>query len=250
MKAAEGDVGFRAQGSGLSKREKVLLGGGLLLASALAWVVTFEVADIVRMGLPGFVALWTVMMAAMMLPSILPVALLFATLSSSRAELGLRPAPVTIFGIGYIATWTLLGVGVGLAKESLGPLASAGGQPLVAAALIVAGAFQLTRWKEFCLGQCRSPMHFFMDHWRDGRTGAALMGAHHGAYCIGCCWGFMVALIALGMMNLVWMVLVAVAVFAEKAAPGGPRLAAVIGGALILAGIALVVATLPPLGGM
>lgn len=250
MKAFDEGVAFRAQRSGLSKRDKVLLAGGLLLASALAWVVTLQAADAAAMGLPGFVTLWTAMMAAMMLPSVLPAALLFATLSSSRAQFGFRPAPVAAFGVGYLAMWALLGLGVGLANERIGFLATAGGTPLVAGALIVAGAFQLTRWKEFCLGHCRSPLHFFMDHWRDGRAGAAIMGAHHGVYCIGCCWGLMLALIALGMMNLVWMVLVAVAVFVEKAVPGGARFAPVLGGALIVTGLVLVVVTLLPFGGM
>ena len=234
----------------LSRRDRVLLGGGLLFVSALAWAVTLQSPKAISVGLPGFVALWTVMMAAMMLPSVLPAVLLFATMAPSRSEFGLRPAPTATFVAGYLAIWSLAGVGAGLAGEGFGSVPSAGGQLLVGGALIAAGVFQLTRWKAFCLSHCRSPMQFFMDHWHDGRNGAVLMGAHHGLYCLGCCWGLMLALIALGMMNPIWMVLVAGAVFVEKVAPRGDRIAAIIGAGLLLAGLSVAMGPLSPLTGM
>ncbi|MFQ5871505.1 MAG: DUF2182 domain-containing protein [Candidatus Geothermarchaeales archaeon] len=248
--AAESDVVHRFQRADLPRRAKVLIGGGLLLVSALAWAVTLQSTNAISMGLPGFVALWTVMMAAMMLPSVLPTVLLFATIAPSRSGFGFPPAPTATFVAGYLAIWSLAGIGVGLAGESFGSVPSTGGQLLIGGALITAGAFQLTRWKAFCLGHCRSPMQFFMDHWHDGANGAVLMGAHHGLYCVGCCWGLMLALIALGMMNPTWMVLVAAAVFVEKVVPRVDRIAAIIGVGLLLAGLSIAIGPLSPLTGM
>ena len=87
--------------------------------------------------------------------------------------------------------------------------------PLVAGAVIAAaGLYQLTPLKSVCLRHCRSPLHFVLHGWRDGRAGAVRMGATHGLYCVGCCWGLMLALFALGVMSLFWMAVVAAVIFA------------------------------------
>jgi predicted metal-binding membrane protein len=78
-----------------------------------------------------------------------------------------------------------------------------------------------------------------MDHWRDGLPGALLMGARHGLYCMGCCWGLMLALIALGMMNLVWMGLIALLIFVENVTPWGERIALLTGVALMITGVGI-----------
>jgi predicted metal-binding membrane protein len=91
-------------------------------------------------------------------------------------------------------------------------------------AIAAAGLYQLTPLKELCLSHCRGPMHFILHGWREGRIGALRMGAEHGLYCVGCCWGLMVILFTLGVMSLFWMAAVAGIIFAEKVLPYGLRL--------------------------
>ncbi len=83
----------------------------------------------------------------------------------------------------------------------------------------------MTPMKRVCLRHCRSPMHYVLGGWRVGTLGALRMGLEHGAYCVGCCWGLMLILFSLGVMSLLWMTVVAGVIFAEKAIPGGWRLA-------------------------
>ena len=218
---------FANQANRLSLRSRLLIGVGLLLISALAWVVSLQQAGGMTMrpvNVPAFVGVWTAMMVAMMLPSELPAVWLFATAAQSRKRFGFRPAPTVAFMAGYLMVWTLMGIGVALLSVIIGPVTEAWSQPIVGCALIIAGVYQVTRWKSLCLGHCRTLLHFFMDHWYDGVTGALRMGAHHGLYCVGCCWGLMLALIALGMMNPAWMGLIALLIFLEKVVPGGQRL--------------------------
>src|SRR6202035_5311743 len=97
--------------------------------------------------------------------------------------------------------------------------------PLIAGgAIVAAGLYQLTPIKRVCLRHCRSPMHYVLGGWRDGTGGALRMGLEHGAYCVGCCWGLMLILFAIGVMSIVWMLVVAGLIFAEKVLPFGDRL--------------------------
>lgn len=239
----------------LSKSVKYLLGGGLLIASIIAWLVSLRAMSAMSSNIPGFVALWAVMMTAMMLPSVTPTIWLFATVAQSRTQFGFPAAPTAIFIGGYLGIWTLTGVGVALIDWASGGWVTmnAWGQVLAGSALIIAGIYQFTRWKVFCLGHCHTPIHFFMEHWRDGLLGAVQMGAHHGLYCLGCCWGLMLALIALGLMNPVWMGVIALLIFIEKVMSTGERFAQFIGAALILAGIGIAFGWIPlvqTIGGM
>jgi predicted metal-binding membrane protein len=179
-------------------RSRLIVGLSLAVISMLAWLASFEFSGEMRMSvdIPSFVGVWTVMMAAMMLPSELPAVWLFAVVAQSRTRFGFRPAPAAALIAGYLMIWALMGIGVAFLSVILGPVMEAQRQPVVGCALIIAGAYQTTRWKSLCLGHCRTPLHFFMDHWRDGVTGALRMGADHGLYCVGCCWGLMLALIA------------------------------------------------------
>jgi predicted metal-binding membrane protein len=99
--------------------------------------------------------------------------------------------------------------------------------------------YQLTPLKERCLGKCRNPVQFFMTHWRPGTAGALRMGATHGAYCVGCCWMLMLILFAVGVMNLAWVALIAAFVFVEKLLPAGRLTSRLAGGALLVAGLAV-----------
>ena len=114
---------------------------------------------------------------------------------------------------------------------------------MAGAALAAAGLYQLTPLKEVCLRHCRGPIRYLARGWREGRLGALRMGAEHGLFCVGCCWGLMLALFALGVMSLFWTALVAAAIFAEKVLPRGERLAA--GLALVLVVLGLLVAFAP-----
>src|SRR5262249_6224294 len=115
--------------------------------------------------------------------------------------------------------------------------------PIVAGtAIAAAGLYQLTPLKRVCLRHCRTPLHFVMHGWREGHAGALRMGGEHGAYCVGCCWGLMVILFALGVMSLLWMAVVAAVVFAEKLLPVGERLSRVLALAFVALGIWVAVA--------
>jgi predicted metal-binding membrane protein len=204
----------------------------LLGAAVTAWVVTVE-----RMrgmdagpgtdlgGLGWYLGIWVTMMAAMMLPSAAPAALHVARLA--------RGLPTLLFGVGYLAVWT----GFGLAAYALFRLATAlepewtawdERGPYLAGGLIVsAGLYELTPLKQLCLRHCRMPLP-------DRR--AVRSGLRYGVHCVGCSGGLMVVLFALGVMSLVWMVVVAAVIFAEKVLPRGVELSRVVVVALIALG--------------
>jgi predicted metal-binding membrane protein len=176
--------------------------------------------------------------------------LLFSRVSGERARRGQADfVPTWIFVAGYLAAWTAYGLaayGIYRAVVSAGTdwLAWDRAGPYVAgAALGLAGLYQLTPLKDVCLRHCRSPLHFLLHDWREGRLGAFVMGAEHGAFCVGCCWGLMLALFALGVMSLFWMAVVAGVILAEKVAPRGDRLARVF--AVALLGLGIWVASAP-----
>jgi predicted metal-binding membrane protein len=190
-----------------------------------------------NLSFPSFLAVWLVMMAAMMAPSVYPTVRLFTVVRGSRLAFGVRPAPVWAFITGYLAAWSVVGLP---AYALLSALPMGMFEPrLKGLALLVAGVYQLTPWKATCLSHCRSPLLFLTHAWRDGRLGAIVMGAHHGVYCVGCCWGLMLVLLALGAMRLEWMVAVAAVVFVEKVVPGGPRIGRALGALLLAAGVAV-----------
>jgi len=113
--------------------------------------------------------------------------------------------------------------------------------PLVSGGLLLAaGVFQWTPLKHACLRGCRSPLSFLMGEWREGTAGAFRMGLRHGAYCVGCCWALMALLFVVGVMNLVWIAVIAVFVMAEKVLPRGELLGHIGGVALVGTGIAVI----------
>jgi predicted metal-binding membrane protein len=190
-----------------------------------------------------FVALWTVMMAAMMLPAAAPMILIFASAQTRRTSVA--TVPTWIFIAGYLLIWAFVGVLVYAAVQigsdvatRLAPLERARWAPLaLGATLVTAGLYQFTPIKRVCLTRCRSPFAFVTLYWRDGRLGALWMGLRHGAYCLGCCWALFAVLVAAGLMSLAWMLLLTVLVFVEKVLPHGQRAASLIGVALIVLGL-------------
>lgn len=193
-------------------------------------------------------SMWLVMMAAMMLPSAMPAILLYShiRMQGDGADLA---APV-LFASGYLAVWACFSLLATLAQfllEWTGFLSSmmeSTSTVLTGALLLLAGLYQLTPLKQACLRACRSPLDFMMLHWQRGRTGALKMGIRHGAYCAGCCWALMFLLFVGGVMNLAWIIGIALYVLLEKLLPGGRGIAGVAGVALIAAGTFLCIASL------
>ena len=223
----------------------------LLLGAALAtWIVTVERMAGMDAG-PGtdlgalgwFLGVWVTMMAAMMLPSVAPMVLVFHRISAERSRRGHSAVPTWVFLTGYLAAWTAYGLvayGVFRAVRAADPAFLAWDRqgPVVAGgAVVAAGVYQLTPLKRACLGHCRSPLHFVMHGWRAGHRGALRMGLEHGAWCVGCCWGLMLILITLGVMSVAWMAVVAGLIFAEKVLPFGERIPRLLAVALIGAGL-------------
>jgi predicted metal-binding membrane protein len=207
---------------------------GLVLLAAIAWAMTgdrmggMDAGPGTDLGGLGFwVTAWVVMMAAMMFPSIAPMVVMQARIEEGKRQQGkaTEAGTTALFVCGYLLTWTavgLLGYAIieGGRALDIGFLAWDSGGPYVAGAVVVAaGLYQLTPLKEVCLRHCRSPMMFLLTRWKPGRIGALGMGVEHGGWCVGCCWGLMAALFALGVMSVGWMVLVAALIAAEKLLP-------------------------------
>jgi predicted metal-binding membrane protein len=207
---------------------------GLILLAAIAWAVTgdrmagMDAGPGTDLGGLGFwVTTWVVMMAAMMFPSIAPMVVMYARIEEGqRARRPPAEAGATaVFVGGYLLTWAAAGlVGYAIIETGraldLGFLAWDSGGPYVAGAVIVAaGIYQLTPLKDVCLRHCRSPMMFLLTRWKPGRAGALHMGVEHGGWCVGCCWGLMAALFALGVMSIGWMAFVAALIAFEKLLP-------------------------------
>jgi predicted metal-binding membrane protein len=192
---------------------------------------------------PLFLAVWVGMMVAMMFPSVVPTALLFATMSAGRQRDGQPVVPTWMFLGGYLAIWSVFGFAaylvsravpaVGMSSPGLRSLS-----PIVGGAILVlAGFYQWSPLKDVCLRHCRSPLGFLLHAWRDGYAGAFRMGFQHGAYCVGCCWSLMLVLFAVGLMNLGWMVLLSAVIFAEKIVRQGPLIGRLAGAGLVAFGV-------------
>jgi predicted metal-binding membrane protein len=223
----------------------------LLGVALVAWIVIYR-----RMhgmdagpgtdlgGLGWYVGIWVTMMAAMMLPSAAPMVLFFSRVNRERAVNDRTAAvPTWIFVGGYLIAWTVYGLAAfavyRVAKELAPHFLSwnRGGRFVAGGALVLAGLYELTPLKDVCLRHCRGPLHFVVGGWRAGILGAMRMGFEHGLYCVGCCWGLMLALFALGAMSLTWMAVIAAVIFAQKVLPMGGRLVPVVAVAFVAIGI-------------
>ena len=242
--------------------ERLLVAGGLIIISVLAWAYTIQMARTMGAHTPvagvmtehgvhhmtGHGAMhsaitphlaawgaeeiwmtfimWAVMMAAMMLPTAIPMVLVFMIVNRRR-ESGSAIVPVWAFTSGYLSTWTVYSAGATIAQWGLlraallSPATLVSGPLLGGILLIAAGIFQWTPWKDACMARCRNPMGFLLTHWRPGNMGAFSLGSRYGFYCVGCCWLLMVLSFALGVMNLVWMAALTVFMLIEKISPVG-----------------------------
>lgn len=190
--------------------------------------------------------MWAVMMAAMMLPSAMPILALYDGALRKRAAGPVAPR-VYAMAAGYLLAWAAFSAGATALQRLLArslvlnPMMEMSGRAAVGITMLLAGTYQLTPWKAICLRQCRSPLAFIMQRWRNGAAGAALMGLEHGTYCLGCCWALMLLLFAGGVMNLTIIVGLTAIVLIEKVSPAGVAVSRALGVALIASGAWLVV---------
>ena len=222
---------------------------GFCLASAgVAWALTIRATTgmgngpgTIGLSLVGFMPLWVAMMAAMMLPSVASAGSMYLRAVKMRSASWLRALRVGLLIVGYLGVWAAFGVLAFVTAWGAGRMAGQAPRAALwtgAAILAVAGLYQVTPLKERCLKQCRSPLGLLLHYGSySGRLRDLRVGIAHGGFCLGCCWGLMVVLFALGVMSLVWMALVALVILAEKALPGGERLAWATAVALVALGV-------------
>jgi predicted metal-binding membrane protein len=252
--------------AGLLRRDRAIILAALLVLTALSWLYLFRLAGrmtAMTMPMAGMAmtmpmpetatpwaaaelalrfTMWWVMMIGMMVPSAAPMILTFGAINQDKRGRGQPFVPTAAFAAGYLIVWggfslaaTL--VQAGLEQAAWMPPMTALASPLLAGVvLLAAGIYQLTPLKSVCLRNCRSPLNFVLNHWREGYGGAIRMGLAHGAYCLGCCWLLMALLFVGGVMNLVWVATIAGFVLLEKLLPLGRWIPRVSGAALVLFG--------------
>jgi predicted metal-binding membrane protein len=195
-------------------------------------------------GFSTLFPMWAVMMAAMMLPTMVPSLRSYEDLMASAN--GTRAGWIgvlmgySVVWVGFAALIALVQVGL-LASGFVDKLGIATSTWFAGALLIAVGAFQFSRTKEVCHGVCHSPAMYFLGHWRTGAAGGVRMGLGLGAYCVGCCWGFMALGFVGGVMSLLWMGLATIFMVVEKLPQVGHYVTKPMGFALILAGVAVIV---------
>lgn len=230
----------------------VVTAGALVVITAIAWarVVSSAMTPDPMQGMImaptlfdglAYVGGWTVMMAAMMLPSAIPMIGLYAATQRHAGSPIRSTLAVALFTFVYLGVWAATGVPMYVASTLLAAGSATALRYGVAAVLVVAGLFQISPLKQTCLRHCRSPLGFLLGHWRPGWRGGLAMGWAHAVYCLGCCWALMVVLVMAGAMGLAWVLLISAAVAAEKLLPGGGWIARGVGVALVLLGLAVAI---------
>src|SRR5215471_3789693 len=237
------------------QREHVLFLALLLILAAASWALLIwlsRIANTMSMGLTMgmgaalFLAIWVVMMVAMMFPATAPMNLTFARVQRERHG-GHAFVPTWVFVGAYLLIWTLFGVLAYLGANAASELARTVPWLMLNAArigggiLVLAGIYQFTPLKRLCLAKCCVRQNFLLDGWQDGRAGAFRMGLSHGLYCLGANWLLFVLLFPLGLMNIAAMAVLTVLIFAEKVFPQAERIAWIAGLALILYGTLVIV---------
>jgi predicted metal-binding membrane protein len=216
-------LGVRA-GDGQALRHDALLGPG-----GPPWPVALALS----------LAIWQVMIGAMMLPTSLPLVWLFARMSRGQARPRLA---LGAFLAAYAAVWTAFALVAFAADAALHALAGRSAELsdrpwlLVGLALVLAGAFQFSPLKEQCLRECLHPVSFLLRYYQRGLGAAWRLGVRHGLFCLGCCWALMLVMFAVGMGSLAWMLALSGVMLVEKTSRRGRRLVPLVGAALLLAG--------------
>jgi predicted metal-binding membrane protein len=240
-----------------SRQERVVVLAGLLLVVAAGLFATVWSGKVLMMmdaggfayGLLLFV-MWWAMMMAMMLPSAAPAILTYASIRRGMADKSGPQSPLAVFVSGYVAIWTLFSAAaVVLQLATHGTIALTGMFALTSnllggVLLLAAGAYQFTPFKSACLHHCQSPFMYFARNWKNTASGVFGLGLRHGFYCLGCCWVLMLLLFYGGVMELSWIIGLALFVTAEKLLPAIGPLRHLSGAGLILWGVYVIVAAL------
>ena len=249
------------------RRDRFIILAGLAAITVLAWAYVFYLAaqmagmdmNMAAMSqiqpwgpadlLLTFI-MWSVMMVAMMTPSASPMVLTFAKINRQRESQQQPLVSTGVFLLGYLLIWvgfsalaTAFQWGLRSAAV-LSPMMVTTSPILGGMILVLAGAFQFTPLKHVCLAQCRTPMGFILAEWREGRTGALIMGLKDGRFCLGCCWFLMALLFVAGVMNLLWVAAIAAFVLIEKVTPAGERVGRIAGLLLVVWGVWILSSTL------
>jgi predicted metal-binding membrane protein len=243
---------------GLSFVDAAPAWGALVILAVAAWFVTVAQArgmgigpGTMGMDLPIFVGTWVVMMAAMMFPSVAPVTILWTRTIYRKETGGARARRISEFVTGYLVAWTAFGLvafAALVATGRLAELAPDAARWLGVGIFVLAGIYQLTPLKDVCLRHCRSPIAQLLHYGNlKGPARDLRVGLFHGLYCVGCCWGLMVVLIALGAMNVAAMAALAAVIALEKLWRRGLGLARVAGlGLIVVAVLAAIYPSLLP----
>jgi predicted metal-binding membrane protein len=238
------------------QRERTLILALLLILAAASWMILIwqsrtaigmGIGLTMGMGAALFLAIWVVMMVAMMFPTAAPMILVFARVQRDRGSFGRAFVPTWVFVSAYLLIWTLFGglsylganAASGLAQQV--PWLMLNAARIGGGILVLAGLYQLTPLKRVCLAKCRTPLDFLLPSWREGYSGSFRMGLEHGIHCLGCNWLLFVLLFPLGMMNIAAMALLTALIFAEKCFPLGVRIAQFAALALILYGALVII---------
>lgn len=256
-------------------RQRAIVAGALAIVTALAWAYLLAGAGTgmspqamttwhfppVEATLFGpadwtfgygvmMIVMWFVMMVAMMVPSAAPMIMMYTRVhiqGQNQGQVAGAHVPTVSFALGYLTCWLAFSVAATASQFGLehahlidGMWMWSSNRYFTAALLIAAGLYQLSPLKNVCLAACRSPAAFLAGKFKSDAAGAFVLGARHGAYCLGCCWPLMLLLFAGGVMNLVWVAGLTALVLIEKLSPFGARLTLPIAVILIAGGVAVV----------
>ena len=254
---------------GVLRHERAVIAAGLVGVVALAWTYLWQGAgmgmpalDMTTLSLfphlqanvmgsmeadwPTVIAMWWVMMIAMMTPSATPLVLLYGVVLRRHPEASQNASLSSLLLLaGYLTVWLAFAVSAAALQKALEPtglisemMLWSRSAALSAAVLAAAGLYQRSTLKHACLTQCRNPVRFLTEYWRPGRLGSFILGVRHGAYCVGCCWMLMALLFVGGVMNLVWIAVLTLFVLVEKLSPMGGNIGRVTGNLLIVWAVA------------
>jgi predicted metal-binding membrane protein len=246
----------------------ILVASLLVAVAAVSWAATYYLMPIMMMGDPSmsgmmgvagivssspspapvglFVLVWVVGMSAMMFPAMIPV-MVFYNKVATKVEPDLAVAKFVgtpLFLLGYLATYAGLGllaylaVSIALDAAPLLPTSALLATAVPAMLLVLAGVYQFTPLKSRCLTHCVSPVSFFAIHSRRGLLGSLKMGFSHGRYCVGCCWAYMLVMLAVAAMSLPFMAILAGVIAVEKViVRGASWFTSLIGAGFVLLGV-------------
>lgn len=201
------------------------------------------------LSLVGHAGLWVLMCVAMMLPTTLPLLVIWRRLVSRHRD---RLLLLGLVIAGYLSVWLGFGLIAHGADAGLHQLIRASSWSsshrwmLGVATFGLAGLFQFSPLKNYCLERCRSPLGMVMAAWQgEGlRRQAWLLGINHGLFCLGCCWALMLLMFVVGMGNLGWMLLLGAVMALEKNVSWGDRLSVAFGVVLLVGAIAIAASNL------